>query len=76
MKEPADHCTRWRIPAQSASEGAAARAKRTLVCYLGGHELPSEQQSVMSIVLGMEPGPRLTGDEAVSRPQASMAERP
>lgn len=30
----------------------------------------------MSIVLGMEPGPRLTGDEAVSRPQARMAERP
>ncbi|POG23781.1 hypothetical protein C2855_06645 [Aeromonas bestiarum] len=76
MRKQADHCTRWRIPAQSAGEGAAARAKRTLVCYLGGHELPSEQQSVMSIVLGMEPGHRLTGDEAVSRPQASMAERP
>lgn len=30
----------------------------------------------MSIVLGMEPGHRLTGNEAVSRPQANMAELP
>ncbi len=30
----------------------------------------------MSIIFGMEPGPRLSGDEGVSRPQVCMAELP
>jgi hypothetical protein len=42
---------RWRIPAQLIGGGAAAQAKRALVCYLGGHELPAERQSVMNQLL-------------------------
>ncbi len=42
---------RWRIPAQLIGGGVVVQAKRALVCYLGGHELPAERQSVMNQLL-------------------------
>ncbi|HDI1212066.1 TPA: hypothetical protein PKO72_000757 [Aeromonas hydrophila] len=62
---------RWRIPAQLIGGGAAGQAKRALVCYLGGHELPVERQSVMNQLL--KRGGRLAALAKRERIPAMMA---
>ncbi|OSP52101.1 hypothetical protein B7G55_06910 [Aeromonas hydrophila] len=62
---------RWRIPAQLIGGGVAAQAKRALVCYLGGHELPAERQSVMNQLL--KRGGRLAALAKRQRIPAMMA---
>ena len=51
------------------------QAKRRLVCYLGGSHSVKHSSESMSIMLGIHPGSRITGDGGVSRFPPSQAEQ-
>ena len=59
--EAADHCTRWRIPAQSGDLGAAARAKRGASLLSCRHETAFNTAEFMSIIFGDRPRLLITG---------------
>jgi hypothetical protein len=51
------------------------RAKRQLVCYLGGSHSVKHSSESMSIILGIHPGSRITGDDSVICFPPSQAEQ-
>jgi len=53
----------------------SVRAKGRLVCYLGGSHSVKHSNESMSIILGIHPGSRITGDDSMSRLPPSQAEQ-
>ncbi len=51
------------------------RAKRWLVCYLGGSHRVEHSSESMNIMLGIYLGSRITDDESVSRIQVGQVEQ-